>query len=161
MRSEKCISYSLYDVTSKYDRAIVTLQKNHDIDLYNASIFGRPIVLDINRSCFLTDSEAAMVYGTAALNVTGSYFSDYVIGDKPHYEDWVCRELAERLQPRREFTLKTHRGLFHARVGSRVQVTVNGEHLTGVINALSLRYKRDKAFVASFRITEEVKYENS
>jgi len=104
----------------------------------------------------LSDSESAAVYGTAALNVTGSYFSDFEIDGKPHYEDWVCRELADRLQSRREFTVKTHRGLFHARVGAKVQVTVNREQLTGVINALSLRYKRDKAFVASFRIQEQL-----
>jgi len=149
-------SYFHYDVTTKYDRAILTLQKEQDGELYNASISGRPIVLDINRSCFLTDSETAAVYGTAALNVTGSYFSDYVIGDKPHYEDWVCRELAERLQNRREFTVKTHRGLFHARVGAMVQVTVNRELLAGVITALSLRYKQNKAFIASFRIQEQL-----
>jgi len=149
-------AYSLYDVTTYSDRAILTLHKEQDGDVYIAAIFGRPIVLDINRSCFLSDSESAAVYGTAALNVTGSYFSDFEIDGKPHYEDWVCRELADRLQSRREFTVKTHRGLFHARVGAKVQVTVNREQLTGVINALSLRYKRDKAFVASFRIQEQL-----
>jgi hypothetical protein len=147
-------SYSLYDVTSNSDRAIITLQKENDGDVYTACIFGRPIVLDLNRSCFMTDSEAAATYGTVALNVTGSYFSDYEINSVPQYEDWVTRELTERLQQRREFTVKTHRALFNARVGAKVHIHTNNEELSGTINAFSFRYKRDKAFVASFRITE-------
>ena len=147
-------SYPHYDITTNHDRAIITLQKENDGDLYNASIHGRPIVLDLNRSCFLTDSEAAATYGTAALNVTGSFFSEYEIGGKPHYEDWVSRELSERLQKRREFTVKTHRALFNARVGANVKIQTRKEELAGTINAFSLRYKRDKALIASFRITE-------
>jgi hypothetical protein len=152
-------SYSLYDVTTNCDKAILTLQKDNDGDLYNASIYGRPIILDLNRSCFITDSEAAAKYGTVALNVTGSYFSEYEIKNKqglsiPQYEDWVIRELAERLQNRREFTVKTHRALFNARVGASVKIQTKNEELAGTINAFSFRFKRDKAFVASFRITE-------
>jgi hypothetical protein len=148
-------SYSHYDVSSNQDRAIVTIHRDNDGDLYKAAIFGRPIVLDLNRSCFMTDSEAVSTYGTAALNITGSYFSEYEIDGKPHYEDWVIRELAERLQQRREFTVKTHRALFHARVGAKVKIQTRNEELGGTINAFSFRYKRDKAFTASFRITEE------
>jgi hypothetical protein len=151
-------AYSHYDVTGNHDRAILTLQKEADGDLYQAAIYGRPIILDLNRSCFMKDLEAVAAYGTVALNVTGSYFSEYGIvrGNVTlaHYEDWVVRELAERLQNNREFTVKTHRALFNARVGARVQVTSNREQGTGVINAFSFRYKRDKAFIASFRITE-------
>ncbi|MDR2542877.1 MAG: hypothetical protein LBC80_05445 [Treponema sp.] len=147
-------SYSLYDVTTNYDKAILTLQKEADGDLYNASIHGRPIVLDLNRSCFMTDSEAAANYGTVALNVTGSYFSEFEVDGKPHYEDWVIRELAERLQNRQEFTVKTHRALFHARVGARVKIQTKNDDLAGTINAFSFRYKKDKAFIASFRIME-------
>jgi hypothetical protein len=156
-------SYSHYDVTANYDMAILTLQKGNDGDLYRAAIYGRPIVHDLNRSCFMTDSEAVKQYGTVALNITGSYFSDFEINNKPHYVDWVIRELAERLQNRREFTVKTHRALFNARVGAKVKILMSNEkgamsngRLTGIINAFSFRYKRDKAFVASFRITEEV-----
>jgi len=66
-----------------------------DGDLYRAAIYGRPIVLDLNRSCFLKDTEGVNAYGTVALNVTGSYFSEHEIDGKagtkvPHYEDWVC-----------------------------------------------------------------------
>jgi hypothetical protein len=151
-------AYSHYDVTSNHDRAILTFQKETDGDLYRASIFGRPIVLDLNRSCFMKDIEAVAAYGTAALNVTGSYFSEYEIirGNVTlaHYEDWVVRELAERLQNRREFTVKTHRALFNARVGAKVKIAMKNEILEGVINALSFRYKRNEAFIASFRITE-------
>jgi hypothetical protein len=147
-------SYSCYDVSTNHDRAILTLNTINDGDLYHASIHGRPIVLDLNRSCFMRDSEAVNQYGTAALNVTGSYFSEHEINGKPHYEDWVIRELAERLQSRREFTVKTHRALFHARVGAKVKIQTRNEEMEGTINAFSFIYKRDKAFVTAFKIIE-------
>jgi hypothetical protein len=151
-------TYSHYDITTHHDRAILTLEKANDGDLYQACIYGKPIILDLNRSCFMTDGEAVKQFGTAALNVTGSYFSEYEIDGKTHYEDWVVRELSERLQNRREFTVKTHRALFHARAGAKVKLTMNNEQRTmrGTINAFSFRYKKDKAFVATFRITEEI-----
>jgi hypothetical protein len=93
-------------------------------------------------------------YGTAALNVTGSYFSEYAINGLPHYEDWVVRELAERIQNRREFTVKTHKGLFNARVGAKVQIAMRNEQLAGVINAFHFRYRKGEAFVSAFRIGE-------
>jgi hypothetical protein len=111
--------------------------------------------LDLNRSCFVRDSEAIARYGTAALNVTGPYFSEDLINGKPHYEDWTMRELAERLRGNRELTVKTHRGLFHARVGAKVRIRTAKETMQGTINALALRYKRDAAFTAAFRISEE------
>jgi hypothetical protein len=158
-------AYSVYDITTHHDRAVLTLTKDNDGDLYVAAIYGRPIVLDLNRSCFVTDSEAAAAVGTVALNVTGTYFSEYEINGKsgtlPHYEDWVIRELAERLQNGREITVKTHRALFNARVGvggrriiKKEKRKVEDGEMAGTINAFSFRYKRDKAFVASFRITE-------
>jgi hypothetical protein len=94
-----------------------------------------------------------------ALNVTGSYFSEYGIKrgsvTLAQYEDWVVRELEERLQSKREFTVKTHKALFNARVGARIKVEMRNEELEGVIHAFSFRYKRNEAFVASFRIREE------
>jgi hypothetical protein len=146
--------YSHYDVTTNHDRAILTLHKTADGDLYKAAIFGRPIILDLNRSCFLKNIEEVNNFSTVALNVTGSYFSGYEIDGKPHYEDWVVRKLAERLQDRREFTVKTHRALFNARVGAKVNIKTKNEKTQGIINALSFRYRKDKAFIASFRITE-------
>jgi hypothetical protein len=151
-------SYSHYDVTSNHDRAIITLQKENDGDLYRAVIHGRPIVLDLNRSCFMKDVEAVNQYGTIALNVTGSYFSEYEIvrGNftVAQYEDWVIKELEERLQERREFTVKTHKALINARVGAKVKIKTKNEETAGTINAFSFRYKRDKAFVAAFKIIE-------
>jgi hypothetical protein len=131
-------SYSAYDATTNHDRAILTLHKEADGDLYKAAIYGRPIVLDVNRSCFLHDSEGIAAYGTAALNVSGSYFSEYEINGKPHYEDWVDRELAKRIQNKREFTVKPHRGLFNARVGAKVRILTQRELLQGTINASCL-----------------------
>jgi hypothetical protein len=147
-------AYAAYDVTTKHDRAYITLQNEADGDLLNTAIYGRPIVLDVNRSCFVRDTEATEQRGTCALNVTGSYFSEDTINGHTHYEDWTMRELAERLQGRRELTIKTHRALFHARVGAGVRIELTGETLNGTINAFSLRYKRDAAFAAAFQIIE-------
>jgi hypothetical protein len=148
------LAYSVYDVTTHKDRAILTLHKEVDCDLYKAAIYGRPIVLDLNRSYFLTDNKGIAEYGTAALNITGSYFSEHEINGKPQYEDWVSRELAERKQNKREFTVKTHRGLFNARVGAKVQILTQRELLRGTINAFTLRYRKHEAFQSSFHITE-------
>jgi hypothetical protein len=147
-------SYSAYDVSTHTDRAILALHKEADGDLYKAAMYGRPIVLDLNRSCFMRDSEG-IAYGTAALNVTGSYFSEYEIDGKPQYEDWVMRELQERIQNRREFRVKTHRGVFHGRVGAKVQLAMRNEQLTGRITAFYFRYRKSGAFQSTFKITEE------
>jgi hypothetical protein len=151
------LTYSVYDVTTYPDRAKLTLHKKADGDLYRAAIYGRPIVLDLNRSYFLRDDEGIAAYGTKALNVTGSYFSEYEIHGKPHYEDWVIRELAERIQNNREFTVKTHRGLFYARVGANVKIVMSKEQLAGKIEAFHFRYRKDEAFQATFKIREEKK----
>ena len=153
-------AYSHYDITTHSNKATVTLCKEVDGDLYKAAIYGRPIVLDLNRSCFLRDADGIAAYGTAALNVTGPYFSEYKVSDnmsdtlqgKPHYEDWVIRELAERIKNKREFTIKTHRALFHARVGANVKLEMRNEELKGVITAFSFCYRKNEAFVSTFRI---------
>jgi len=146
-------SYSHYD-TSGFDKAFLTLRKEADGDLYRAAIYGRPIVLDLNRSSFMRNAEEVALFGTVALNITGSYFSEYEIDGIPQYEDWVIRELAERVQNRRGFTVRTHRGVFNARVGARVKIKEKREESEGTINALSFRYKRNAAFVATFRLME-------
>ena len=146
--------YSTYDVSTHFDKAIITLKTENDGDLVKAVIYGRPIVLDLNRSCFLRDEEGIAAFGTAALNVTGSYFSDYEIDGVPQYENWVTRELAERIQNKREFSIKTHKAIFYSRVGAKIKINLSNEDLSGTINALSYRYKRESAFVASFKITE-------
>ncbi|MDR1862884.1 MAG: hypothetical protein LBQ67_03080 [Treponema sp.] len=149
-------SYAAYDVTSHPDRAIVQLScgDNGEGDLYHAAIYGRPIVLDINRSCFKRDDEAVAKYGTTALNVSGSYFSEDDFNGRPMYEDWVGRELTEMLTPKREITIKTHRGVFHGRVGATVRVKTKGETVRGIITALSLRYRREAAFEATYKLME-------
>jgi hypothetical protein len=147
-------SYSAYDVATHSDRAILTLCKEADGDVYKAAIYGRPIVLDLNRSCFLRNEEGIAAYGTAALNVTGSYFSEYDVNGKPHYEDWVSWELAIRIQNRRDFTVKTHRGLFNARIGSKVLILTSRGLLQGTINAFTFRYRKQEAFVSTFHIAE-------
>jgi len=151
-------AYTLYDTTTKTDGAIITLRRENDGNLYKAAIHGRPIVIDQNRSCFMRDVEAVNQKGTIALNVTGSYYSDYEIkrGNVmvAQYEDWVIRELEERLQDRREFTVKTHRAVFNARVGAKVKIQTKNEELAGVISAFHWRYRKNAAFVASFKITE-------
>ena len=152
-------SYSHYDVLSSHDKASLTLQKENEGDLHKAAIYGRPIVLDLNRSCFMRDVEAVERFGTVALNITGSYFSEDVLYEKSgipimQYEDWVVRELAERLREKREFTVKTHKGLFNARVGANVKIQLLNESLTGEIYSFSLRYKREKAFISTFNILE-------
>jgi hypothetical protein len=147
--------YSHYDVSTHKDRAILTLAKEHDGDLYKAAIFGRPIVMDLNRSCFVHDIEEVNKKGTSALNVTGSYFSDYEINGKPQYEDWAARKLADRKQHKREFTVKTHRALFNARIGAKVKIRLKKEEMAGTIQAFSFVYKRNAAFVSTFRILAE------
>ena len=147
-------SFSQYDVTTNYDKATLTLKKESDGDLYKAVIYGRPIILDLNRSCFMRDAEGIGNYGTVALNVTGLYFSECEIDGRPHYEDWVVRELAERVQNKREFTLKTHRGIFNARVGAKIKIVTKNEQVSGIIRALSFRYRKDKAFVVACKIEE-------
>ena len=147
-------SYSLYDVTTNPDRAILTLQKENDSDLYKASIHGRPIVQDLNRSCFMRDDLQILKKGTRVLNITGSYFSDYEIDGVKHYEDWVKRELAERIKDNRVFITKTHKAVFNTRVGANVKIEMKDEVLTGKITAFIFRYKRNKAFVSFFRIIE-------
>ncbi|MDR0557915.1 MAG: hypothetical protein LBG43_08650 [Treponema sp.] len=153
-------SYSAYDVTTHTGRAILTLHKDADGDVYKAAIYGRSIVLDLNRFCFRTDNESISIYETAALNVTGSYFSEHETGGKPHYEDWVVRELMERIQNKREFTVKTHRGLFNARIGAKVRILIARELLQGIINAFTFRYRKHEAFQSSFHITEGESNEN-
>jgi len=159
-KSEKNISYSFYDVSSHYDKAVLTLHKESEGNLYNTAIYGRSIVLDLNRSSFMRDMAGVETYGTVALNVTGSYFSEYLIGVRSHYEDWVVRELARRIQNRREITVKTHRVLFHGRIGAQVKIKTKNEELSGTVSEFSLKYRRDHAFIASFKILEGIREGN-
>jgi hypothetical protein len=84
--------------------------------------------------------------------VRGTYFSADEVNGKPHYEDWVARELSDRLIRKHELTIKTHRAVFHARIGATVQVNTVAKNYTGVVNALTYHYKKGAAFVASFKL---------
>jgi hypothetical protein len=133
-----------YDIYSQAHYPVIPQNEND----------GNLIASDMNRLCLVRDSESVATRGNSVLNVTGYYFSDYKIDGKPHYEDWAIRELTERLQPKKEFTVKTHRAIFHARVGAKVQIEMSKEQLSGEITGFSLRYRKDKAFVATFKILE-------
>jgi len=149
-------SYSHYDVETSIDKALLTLANVGGGYLYNASIHGRPIVLDLNRSCFMRDARSVAEKGTRALNVTGAYFTEHDVGGRPHYVDWVARELAERARYWREFTVRTYQGLFNARVGAKVGISLRGEKAVGTVGAFSFRFRRDAAFVSTFRVTENM-----
>jgi hypothetical protein len=151
-------SYSNYDVSTNHNKAILQLRKTGDGNIYKAAIHGRPIVIDHNRVFFIRDDREIAARGLAVLNVSGSYFSDYEIDGRRQYEDWAVRELAERIQNKREFTVKTHRALFHSRVGAKVKITINNEQLTGLISGFSFRYRKNAAFVAAFKINEGGNY---
>jgi hypothetical protein len=62
-------AYSLYDVTTHTDRAILTLHKEVDGDLYKAAIYGQTIVMDINRAHYST--RQSIVAGTPLASLVG------------------------------------------------------------------------------------------
>jgi hypothetical protein len=147
--------FGQYDTSTHHDRALIRLAYNEDSDLLSASIWGRPIVLDLNTSCFeRVDSEIAK-FGICALNTGGSYFSSDDVNGKPQYADWVSRELAARLNHAKEVTIKTHRAVFHARAGASVNVVTNQKNYSGVVNALAFHFKRRKAFKATITVNSE------
>jgi hypothetical protein len=145
--------YSSFDTAAHHDRALVQMAYDGDSDLLGASIWGRPIVLETDTACFGHDEEAVKKTGVCALNVTGSYFSSDIVDGKKQYEDWVSRELAARLCGSNEITIKTHRALFHARVGAGMFVSTIQKNYSGVVNALSFHYKQGKAFSASIKMS--------
>ena len=89
-------SYSHYDTGTNQDRASLSLKREDEGNLFKAAIYGRPIVMDLNRSCFMRDVEAVERYGTVALNVTGSYFSEDVIYEKSGIVQMRSEQLAMR-----------------------------------------------------------------
>jgi hypothetical protein len=141
--------YGQYDITSNHDRAIVQIKYDGDSDLINASIHGKPIVLDMNRMC--SETGAAENQEVRAINFTGSYFSDDDTGGRPQYADWVSRELTERLKTPKEVTIKTHLAVFHARIGAAVKIITKEKTYTGIINDLAFHYKKGAAFYVALR----------
>jgi hypothetical protein len=145
-------SFAKYDTASYHDKALITL--TGEGNLLNASIYGRPIVMELNRSCFLNDVNEIAAKGTHAINVTGKYFSEDEVNGQAQYEDWAARELLERLTRKNEITIKTHRAVFHARVGATARIRTAAKNYRGVITGLTQHYKRGEAFAAAFRMDE-------
>jgi hypothetical protein len=143
--------FQKYDVTTHHDRALIQMAYNEDSDLLGASIHGRPVVLDLNTSCFERNENEIVKYGVCALNVTGSYFSADTVNGRKQYEDWAIRELAARLARSKEITVKTHRAVFHARVGASVNVVTKQKIYSGAASALSFHYRKGEAFSASIK----------
>jgi hypothetical protein len=111
-------------------------------------------VLDINRSHYESDINDIQKYGTVAMNVSGAYFSEDTAGEYPQYVDWVKRELAERVAPKKEYTVKTNRALFHARVGANVRISLQDSEHKGTISSLTFHFKKGAAFVTVVKIGE-------
>jgi hypothetical protein len=160
--------YTDYDVTSDPTKALLRLGRDGSAELYVASIWGRPIVLELNRTCYVFDKGEVAANGTVVLNVTGQYFSSDEFDGKEHYVHWVERELVERIIRRREVVVRTHKALFNARVGAVVKVDGSGQvetreltdKIVGKIEQLAFHVRRDKAFWMSARIIGGVDYEN-
>ena len=148
------LRYTAFDTTTYRDQAILRLETDADAELSSASIHGRPIVYDLNCSCYLRDDAGIARYGTRALNVTGGYFSSDSVNGKAQYEDWAEKELAEQIREKKGFQVKTNRAVFHARVGAAVTVVDNGVETPALIRALRLRYRKREAFVASLNLEE-------
>jgi hypothetical protein len=141
-----------YDTASHHDRALVKMAYDGDGDLFSASIWGRPIVLDLNTAYFERNENEIEKFGSCALNVSGSYFSSDGVNGKKQYEDWAGRELGERLSAGNEITVKTHRAVFHARAGAAVSVNTKQKNYSGIVTALAFHYKRGEAFSATVKI---------
>jgi hypothetical protein len=149
------IKYSRYDTASHKEKALLTLNADGESDLFSASIHGRPIVLDLNTTHYETDGAAAALFGTAALNVTGGYFSSDLINGEPHYADWVKRELSARLARKKEYTIKTNKAFVNARVGAKIKLVTKEHNVTGRIHSLKMRYKKEAAFVEILKFSNE------
>jgi hypothetical protein len=147
--------FEKYDVATHHDRALIRLAYNEDSDLLAAAIWGRPIVLMRDTACIESVDDEIETFGVCALNAGGSYFSSDDVNGRKQYEDWVSRELAARLSRNNEITIRTHRAVFHARVGASVNVATKQKNYSGVVNALAFHYKQGAAFRATMKFSEE------
>ena len=144
--------YARYNVTTNGDKALLRLERENEGELYSATIHGRPIVRETNRTCYKRDSGEISLNGSAVLNVSGQYFSDYKHNGTPHYEDWVNRELTERKTRRRDITLKTHCAIFNVRVGAGVKIKLKQTEMAGTVRQFHLRYGKERLFVTTLQI---------
>jgi len=144
--------YLQFDTAEHLDKALIMLNAENDGDLFNATIHGRPIVMNLNRSCFRSDTSEIKKRGLRVKNTTGAYYSECEFAGIPHYEDWVKKELAERVKPVKEYTIKTHKAIFNAKIGADMEVDLEKGKIRGVLVSYSLTYKAKKAFVATLKI---------
>jgi len=145
------------DTTSYPEKAIIKLACSEDTELYELTIYGRPIVVKANYSCYRRDTESIDNYGLYVLNATGKYFSDAEIFGLPHYQEWTERTLLIRKQRRRRIRLQSEYGLFHARVGAKTTMTgIENSGISCSVEHLKFRYRKHKGFTATLRMLEEI-----
>jgi hypothetical protein len=120
----------------------------------NNIFLARPVALDLNRTHIVYDALEVEKNGTQATNVTGKYFSDDTVlaSEMKHYEHWVAAELAERVKPRTEIVIETHRAFFHARVGAKIRIKTRENDRAGIVGKVGMHYRKDKAFWMTIRI---------
>ncbi len=146
-----------YDVSTFRDRAVILLGTLADTVLLVARIYGTAIAGEPNFCHYLSDTDEILQNGTYALNETTPYLSETLREEVPYYEWWADRMLAKLKRNRKGFFLKTNNGIFHARVGAAVRVSLHDgiETERAEIIEMELHYKAREAFVASFFLEEE------
>lgn len=151
------LSVEEYDTDSYPEKAIIKLTCSEDTELYELTIYGRPIVVKANYSCYRRDTESIDTYGLNVLNATGKYFSDAEVLGLPHYQEWTERILLICKQRRRRIKLQSEYGLFHARVGAKTTITnIEDVGISCSVEQLKFRYKKEKGFTANIRMLEEI-----
>jgi hypothetical protein len=144
-----------YCVDDDGDKRAVFYVDDVEGSLNDAVFKGRPIVFDLNRAYFASDKKEIERRGTLAINVSGKYFSDVVLGSgRKQYEDWAERELAERLRPRRRITLETHRANTNVLCGELTEVKTKDKYFRGVVTGTALHYRKLEALRQRIKIEE-------
>jgi hypothetical protein len=154
------LEVAFYNPERYPDRAVIRLLCTADTDLEELSIWGRPIAVEPNFACYLRDEESIAAHGLRVLNATGKYFSDTLYDEKPQYSLWTERTLDRLSKFRRRYLAKTNRGIFHARVGAKVELSEtklsSGISVTCRIEELFLRYRKNESFVTRLGMVEDV-----
>lgn len=145
-----------YDVTTNRDKAVIRLNAPADTVLLSATIHGDAIAAEHNFSHYLSDDAEIEANGTQAVNITSPYLSETYRDGKPYYAMYARRLLDKLKRKRKGFFVKTHRGLFHARVGSFVRIALADGLVSerAEIVQMELRYRAREAFVATFFLEE-------
>lgn len=146
-----------YDITTARDRANIRLGVTADTVLKAATIHGDAIAGEPNFSHYISDELSIAIHGTKAANVSTPYLSETLRDGVPFYAWRAERMLAKLKRFRKGFFLKTNRGVFNARVGAPVKVSLADGLASerAEIVRMELRYKAREAFVASFYLEED------